>query len=192
MPWQGVSTVDLRVRFVTEYLSGLYSMTELAEQYAISRKTGYKWVARYETAGPAGLLDRSWRPQASPAAVEAKLVQQVVQARRRKPYWGARKLRRWLATREPAVAWPRSSIQATGSRAGSARSEQFGGAISPCFSPRPSRVKRSRSKQSTTGCGRCIAATSPWHAGSSGNAACLRCRLTKRLPTYEGTFVADL
>ena len=71
MPWQGVSPVDLRVQFVTEYLSGLYSMTELAEQYDSSRKTGYKWVARYETAGPGSLVDRSRRPEASPDAVFA-------------------------------------------------------------------------------------------------------------------------
>ena len=30
MPWQGVSAVDLRMQFVTEYLSGLFSMTEWA------------------------------------------------------------------------------------------------------------------------------------------------------------------
>ena len=125
MPWQGVSTMDLRVQFVAEYLSGLWSMTELAEQYGISRKTGYKWVARYERAGPAGLVDRSRRPHRSPAAVEAAVVAQVIEARRRKPYWGARKLRQWLATREPGKAWPsRSTMHTVLQRHGVVRSQR--------------------------------------------------------------------
>ena len=46
MPWRGMSPVDLRVQFISECLSGLFSVTELALQYGISRKTAYKWLAR--------------------------------------------------------------------------------------------------------------------------------------------------
>jgi len=46
MPWCETSPMDQRMQFVTEYQSGLVTMTELAEQYAITRKTGYKWIAR--------------------------------------------------------------------------------------------------------------------------------------------------
>ena len=139
MPWQGVSPVDLRVQFVTEYLSGLYSMTELAEQYDSSRKTGYKWVARYETAGPGSLVDRSRRPEASPDAVAAEVVDQLVQARRRKPYWGARKLRRWLVTRAPAVSWPsRSTVHAILRRHGAVRQRRLRRRLAP-LQPSPLR-----------------------------------------------------
>ena len=41
MPWQGVSTVDVRLAFVTEYLTGTVTMTELAAAYGVSRPTGY-------------------------------------------------------------------------------------------------------------------------------------------------------
>ncbi|MBK7600231.1 MAG: helix-turn-helix domain-containing protein [Acidobacteria bacterium] len=34
-------------------------ITELCDRYSISRKTGYKWIDRYLTDGPAGLADRS-------------------------------------------------------------------------------------------------------------------------------------
>ena len=140
MPWQGVSPVDLRVQFVTEYLSGLYSMTELAEQYDSSRKTGYKWVARYETAGPGSLVDRSRRPEASPDAVRGRGGRpQLVQARRRKPYWGARKLRRWLVTRAPAVSWPsRSTIHAILRRHGAVRQRRLRRRLAP-LQPSPLR-----------------------------------------------------
>ena len=55
MPWQGVSPVDLRMRFVTEYLTEHFSMTELAASYGISRKTGDKWLDRFDQGGREGL-----------------------------------------------------------------------------------------------------------------------------------------
>ena len=138
MPWQGVSTVDLRVQFVMEFLSGLQPMTELAAAYGISRKTGYKWVQRYERAGPSALEDRSRRPHGSPRAVEAAVVARLLAARRAKPYWGARKLRQWLARREPAgaVAGPVDDPH----RAAAAWS---GAAARAPAAPRPVRADRS-------------------------------------------------
>jgi hypothetical protein len=64
----GDVTVDLRLQFISEYLSGLFSMTELATQYRISRKTGYKWAERYEAGGPGALHDQSRRPRAKHAS----------------------------------------------------------------------------------------------------------------------------
>ena len=59
MPWQEWSPVEQRADFVREYQSGLFTMTELAAHYGISRKTGYKWVTVYEADGLAGLQDRA-------------------------------------------------------------------------------------------------------------------------------------
>lgn len=39
-----------------------WSIAEVCRRYQVSRKTGYKWLERYEKAGPAGLVDRSHRP----------------------------------------------------------------------------------------------------------------------------------
>ena len=41
MPWPERSPMDQRLQLVQDYRSGLFTMTELAEQYGISRKTGY-------------------------------------------------------------------------------------------------------------------------------------------------------
>jgi putative transposase len=109
MPWSEMSPVDLRVQFISEYLSGLFSMTELAEQYGISRKTGYKWVARYEIAGPSALEDRSRRPQAHPAATPAAVVKALLAVRRRHPRWGAQKLLAVVKRQQPTAAWPARS-----------------------------------------------------------------------------------
>ena len=41
MPRRETSPMDQRMQVETEYHSGLFTMTELTEQYAITRKTGY-------------------------------------------------------------------------------------------------------------------------------------------------------
>ena len=109
MPWQGVLPVELRLEFTRAYASGLFTMTELCDQYAISRKTGYKWVARYETDGRAGLVDRSRRPHESPLATDPVLVARLCEARRRHPTWSARKLIAVLRRHDPVAAWPARS-----------------------------------------------------------------------------------
>src|ERR1043166_6339140 len=68
MPWRETSPMEQRVEFVREYATALFTMTELAAQYGISRKTGYKWVAEYEAHGALGLCDGSRRPHPSPQA----------------------------------------------------------------------------------------------------------------------------
>jgi putative transposase len=106
MPWPEMLPMDVRREFVDDLLSDAFTMTELCATYRISRKTGYKWLARFEIGGALGLRDRSRRPHASPAQVTAAVAAALIAARHRKPYWGARKLRRWLVERHPSVAWP--------------------------------------------------------------------------------------
>jgi putative transposase len=109
MPWQGVSPVDLRLEFTRAYGWGVFSMTELCDQYEISRKTGYKWVARFEAGGRAGLVDRSRRPRRSPTATDPDIVTRLCEARRRHPTWSARKLIAVLRRQAPDLAWPTRS-----------------------------------------------------------------------------------
>lgn len=119
MPWREMSPMDQRVQFVTEFRSGLFTMTELVAQYGISRKTGYKWVDRYEAKGVAGLTDRSRRPRHSPLATDADRVAALIALRKRHPRWGAKKLLAVLRQREPTTAWPsRSTVCDLLTRAG--------------------------------------------------------------------------
>ena len=46
MPWAETSAVQERIRFVKDYQSGLYPMTELCARFGVSRQTGYKWLSR--------------------------------------------------------------------------------------------------------------------------------------------------
>jgi putative transposase len=109
MPWQKVTPVELRLEFNQAYASGLFSMTELCDQYGISRKTGYKWIDRYDAGGRAGLTDRPRRPHHSPRATDPAIVERLCEARRRHPNWSARKLIAVLRRHEPERAWPARS-----------------------------------------------------------------------------------
>src|SRR4051812_34980311 len=109
MPWRERSPVDLRVQFISEYETGLWSMTELAKQYGISRKPGYKWVERSDAGGVAALLDQSRRPGSQPMATDRALVDALVAVRRRHPRWGAKKLLAMVRRQDPGAAWPSRS-----------------------------------------------------------------------------------
>jgi transposase InsO family protein len=109
MPWQEVVPVDLRIALARAYASGQMTMTELCAQYGVSRKTGYKWVARYDAHGRAGLADRSRRPHHSPRATDARVVELLCAARRHHPTWSARKLIAVLRRQYPRLPWPTRS-----------------------------------------------------------------------------------
>src|SRR5437588_7579151 len=67
MPWQEVRPMHARTRFIAAVLADEDSITALCEEYRVSRRIAYKWLARYQAEGPAGLVDRSRAPHVSPA-----------------------------------------------------------------------------------------------------------------------------
>jgi putative transposase len=112
MPWRETSPMEQRLEFVREFESGLFTMTELAVQYGVSRKTGYKWLAEYEAAGVLGLQDRSRRPHHSPHAIALPVVDAILAVRRRHPLWGPKKLLTVAQRRESHAVWPARSTVA--------------------------------------------------------------------------------
>ena len=109
MPWQETLLMDQRVQFIADYQRDVFDVADLARRFGISRKTVYKWIARYEAAGPTGLVDRSRRPAHSPNATPAAIVAALVELRQHHPTWGAKKIRKILATREPTWTLPARS-----------------------------------------------------------------------------------
>jgi len=92
MPWSQTSPMDQRTQFIADFLRQVLSVTELCDLYGVSRKTGYKWIDRYLRQGPAGLQERSRRPQGSPNQTAQEIVAALLEARRRHPSWGGKKL----------------------------------------------------------------------------------------------------
>jgi putative transposase len=106
MPWQETAPVEQRERFIDDHRLGLYEMTELCARYAVSRKTGYKWLARYDAGGRPALRDRSRAPHCCPHKIPEAVAQLLLTAKQKHPDWGPGKLLDWLTPRHPTVAWP--------------------------------------------------------------------------------------
>ena len=66
MPWLETAPMEQRERFIRDHRLALYTMTELSARYGISRKTGYKWLDRFDQGGRKGLGDRSRAPLRCP------------------------------------------------------------------------------------------------------------------------------
>jgi transposase InsO family protein len=100
MPWKECSAVEERLRFIARRLEG-ERMTDLCREFGISRKTGYKIFERYKDHGLEALSDRSRRPVRYANQLPQQLEAAIVQAKRDKPHWGARKIRELLVRRLP-------------------------------------------------------------------------------------------
>jgi len=106
MPWRDASPMDQRTQFIAEHLRGGRTITELCDDYGVSRKTGYKWIERYLRHGPAGLEERSRRPRRSPNETAEEIVTAILEARHRHPSWGGKKLLALLHKRHPRWLLP--------------------------------------------------------------------------------------
>lgn len=132
MPWPGVSPVDLRMRFITEYLTEHYSVTELAASYGISRKTAYYWIRHYEREGPGRLAGASRRPHRMPRATAPDIVARLLAVRRQHSDWGAGKIRDYLLRTAPDTTWPcRDTIHSILVRAGTVRQRRQRRSLAP-------------------------------------------------------------
>jgi len=100
MPWKECTVIDERLRFVARVLDG-EPMSEVCRAFGVSRKTGYKIFNRYKDHGLEGLTDRSRRPVRYANQLPEPLERRIVELKRDKPHWGARKIRELLVRRLP-------------------------------------------------------------------------------------------
>jgi transposase InsO family protein len=85
--------VDERLRFIALVNDSDDTFAGLCEQFGISRKTGYKWVERYEKLGPRGLEERRPVAHTHPHATPMAILDALLNLRKEKPTWGPKKLR---------------------------------------------------------------------------------------------------
>jgi transposase InsO family protein len=95
MPWRECSVTEERLRFVARLLEG-EGMSEVCRDFGISRKTGYKIFNRYRDQGLDALADRSRRPVRYANQLPDQVERLIVDLKRDKPHWGARKIRELL------------------------------------------------------------------------------------------------
>lgn len=94
MPWKIQSIDGERWRLVKALLREEQSVKYWCCFFGISRKTAYKWKARFMTeGGRAALQDRSRRPRRMPRQLTPHWVERIRQLRGQHPSWGPKKIR---------------------------------------------------------------------------------------------------
>jgi len=76
--------MEERLRFIAKLLDG-DSMTEVCQEFGISRKTGYKIFNRYKHSGFEALSDRSRRPVRYANQLPPQIESLIVTLKREKP-----------------------------------------------------------------------------------------------------------
>jgi transposase InsO family protein len=96
MPWKEVSVESQRLELVNMVECGRHSVAQAAAAAGVSRRTGYKWLARHRNGGLPALADRSRRPRTCPSALSGELVLRIAELRNQHPSWGPKKLQSLL------------------------------------------------------------------------------------------------
>jgi putative transposase len=109
MPWKKTPPMTERLRFIELYQTRLWSMTELGTRFAISRKTGDKWLGRYSQEGLSGLQEKSRAALHWPHRIAPEVAAMLLAAKPLPPRWGPRKILPSLARHHPNRELPAAS-----------------------------------------------------------------------------------
>jgi transposase InsO family protein len=109
MGWQETGIMDERMKFIVDVMRDDETMSALCAGFGISRKTGYKWLSRYEAFGPRGLIDLPRAPLSHGRATGLELVEKIVAQKEAHPLWGPKKIVARLKLTDPSMAWPSAS-----------------------------------------------------------------------------------
>jgi putative transposase len=110
MPWKKFLVLEERAQFILAAKSKCESFGSVCGGFGISRKTGYKWLQRYQAGGIKALADASRRPRHRGRMHHFVWRMRLRKVRQEHPRWGAKKLRRLLqrafpqARRVPALS----------------------------------------------------------------------------------------
>ena len=109
MPWEQTSAMDQRVKFIADWLSGVYSKVDLCKAYGISRPTADKWIERYRQGGVRGLEELSRAPRNHPNATPEEACEMIIQTKLYRQSWGPKKVLDYLRENGPQLHWPADS-----------------------------------------------------------------------------------
>jgi transposase InsO family protein len=109
MPFAETCRMEERIRMLTDYDTGNWSVSELCRRYGVCRDTFYEWRRRRELGDPSWFMDRSHAPAHCPHATAADLKKEVIELRQRFPHLGPRKLLVKLKRKAPETCWPVAS-----------------------------------------------------------------------------------
>jgi putative transposase len=103
MPWKKNDVLEQRYELIRQMRTGELAVSELCQRTKVSRQTAYKWKRRYEKGRLKALADGSRAPQKVFGRTSDLWLDRVRRLRKKRPTWGARKLR-YLLARDFGVA----------------------------------------------------------------------------------------
>src|SRR5829696_642286 len=110
MGWTETCAVEERMRFMLAVQEHEESFAAVCRQFGVSRRVGYKWLARFEEEGAAGLFDRPRVPLHQPQRIADSIAERCLEVRRAHPTWGPLKVRAFLARKSGQTEWPAAAI----------------------------------------------------------------------------------
>jgi transposase InsO family protein len=87
-----LSVVEQRYQAVLAVIRDGVPIVQVAHRFDVSRQAVHRWLRWYEDQGLAGLTDRSHRPPRCSHQMDPAVEVWVLEARRRNPEWGPRRL----------------------------------------------------------------------------------------------------
>src|SRR5437867_12697246 len=117
-----LSVVEPRYQAVLAVIRDGVAVVEVARRVDVSRQAVHRWLRWYEDKGLPGLVDRSHRPPRCSHQMAPDIEVWVLEARRRNPGWGPRRL-----VHEAA----RAGVDPVPSRSGIYRALKRAGMIEP-------------------------------------------------------------
>ena len=109
MPFRETCHMEERIRMLSDYDRGLWSVADLCRRYGVCRDTFYEWRDRREGGQRDWFVDRSHAPRHCPHTTGTELKEEIIRLRRRFPHLGPRKLLALLERDSPATCWPAAS-----------------------------------------------------------------------------------
>jgi transposase InsO family protein len=109
MPFTETCRMEERVRMVSDYDTGNWSVSDLCRRYGVCRDTFYEWRKRRESGGQDWFVDRSHAPLHCPHETDQVLADAIISLRRRFAHLGPRKLLAILERQAPERCWPAAS-----------------------------------------------------------------------------------
>src|SRR5258708_35786195 len=105
-----MSVSEQRYQAILAVIADGRTVSEVAQQWKVSRQTLHTWLARYELEGLEGLADRSRQPASRPHKMPAEVEAAILEARRIRQYTGPHSLGLGSARRRGAPMRSASAI----------------------------------------------------------------------------------
>jgi transposase InsO family protein len=107
MPFENRTVMKQKLEFILLIKNNnKIRFKELCNRFKISRKTGYKWLNRFNKIGISGLENNSRRPIRSPLKCRKEIEDYVIKLRKDEPEWGPKKLKRILDNQHEKGYYP--------------------------------------------------------------------------------------